>query len=88
MIGSENTLGDLRHITTAGSHLHRQLAVSRDRQYLLLVVTGGTVSIDAIPEELDLVVTLTPQRNSLSEWMRLSSHFIWRNADFFVLLPQ
>ena len=87
MIGSENTLGDLRHITTTGSHLHRQLAVGGYRQHLLLVVTGGTVGIDAIPEELDLVVTLTLQRNGLSEWMRLSSHFVWRNADFFVLLP-
>ena len=87
MIASENKLGDLRHITTTRSHLHRQLAISRYRQHLLLVVTGGTVSIDAIPEELDLVVTLTRQRNSLSEWMRLSSHFVWLNADFFVLLP-
>ena len=87
MIGSENTLGDLRHITTAGSHLHRNLAISGDRQHFLLVVTSGTISIDAIPEKLDLVVTLTLQRNGLSEWMRLSSHFVWRNADFFVLLP-
>ena len=87
MIGSENMLGDLRHITTIGSHLHRQLAISRYRQHLLLVVTSGTISIDAIPEQLDLVVTLTLQRNGLSEWMRLSSHFVWRNADFFVLLP-
>ena len=87
MIGSENTLGDLRHITTTGSHLHRQLAISRYRQHLLLVVTSGTISIDAIPEKLDLVVTLTRQRNSLSEWMRLSSHFVWLNVDFFVLLP-
>ena len=87
MIGSENTLGDLRHITTTGSHLHRQLAVGGDRLHLSLVVTSGTVGIDAIPEKLDLVVTLTLQRNSLSEWMRLSSHFVWLNADFFVLLP-
>ena len=87
MIGSENTLGDLRHITTTGSHLHRQLTVGWNGLYLLLIIASGTVSIDAIPEKLDLVVTLTLQRNSLSEWMRLSSHFIWRNADFFVLLP-
>ena len=87
MIGSENKLGDLRHITTTGSHLHRNLAIGGDRQHLLLVVTSGTVGIDAIPEELNLVVTLTLQRNSLSEWMRLSSHFVWLNADFFVLLP-
>ena len=87
MIGSENTLGDLRHITTTRSHLHRKLAISRYRQHLLLVVTSGTISIDAIPEKLDLVVTLTRQRNGLSKWMRLSSHFVWLNADFFVLLP-
>ena len=61
MIGSENTLGDLRHIATTGSHLHRQLAISRYRQHLLLVVTSGTISIDAIPEKLDLVVTLTQE---------------------------
>ena len=87
MIDSENKLGDLRHITTTGSHLHRQLAVGGDGLHLSLVVTSGTISIDAIPEKLDLVVTLTPQRNGLSEWMRLSSHFVWLNADFFVLLP-
>ena len=52
-----------------------------------LQLTSGTVGIDAIPEKLDLVVTLTLQRNGLSEWMRLSSHFVWLNADFFVLLP-
>ena len=87
MIGSENTLGDLRHIATTRSHLHGQFAVGGDRLHLSLVVTSGTISIDAIPEKLDLVVTLALQRNSLSEWMRLSSHFVWLNADFFVLLP-
>ena len=87
MIGSENTLGDLRHITTTRSHLHGQFAVGGDKRYLLLVVASGTVGINAIPEELNLVVTLTLQRNGLSEWMRLSSHFVWLNADFFVLLP-
>ena len=29
--------------------------------HLLLVVASGTVGIDAIPEELDLVVTLTEE---------------------------
>ena len=87
MIHSENKLGDLRHIATTRSHLNGQFAIGGDRLHLSLVVTSGTVGIDAIPEKLDLVVTLTLQRNGLSEWMRLSSHFVWRNADFFVLLP-
>ena len=87
MIGSENKLGDLRHITTTGSHLHRQLAVGGDRLHLSLVVTSGTVGIDAIPEKLDLVVTLTLQRNGLSEWMRLSSHSVCQTDKNFVLLP-